>query len=90
MEARGGGLRSLELVDCSHIEPDYYQLKATFETADAMGANFINSILEQFAQCLTEEIAVYKYFTGAEKGGDSNEHSEQLHSGLSCKSLGRM
>ena len=28
----------------------YYQLHATFETLDAMGANFINSCLEQFAK----------------------------------------
>ena len=67
MESRGGGLKSIELVDCNDIEADYYQLKATFETADAMGANFINSILEEFAQCLTEEVASHDSFTGAEK-----------------------
>ncbi|MFN3939422.1 MAG: hydroxymethylglutaryl-CoA reductase, degradative [Chitinophagales bacterium] len=67
METRGGGLRNIELMDCTHIEPHYYQIKATFETADAMGANFINSILEEFAQCLTEEAAANPHFTGAEK-----------------------
>lgn len=67
MESRGGGLKNIELIDCSEIEPDYYQLKATFETADAMGANFINSILEEFAQCLTEEVAANNTFKGAEK-----------------------
>lgn len=67
MEARGGGLKGLELVDCNHMEPGYYQLKADFETADAMGANFINSILEQFAECLSEEVAACPDFTGAEK-----------------------
>ena len=48
MEARGGGLKNIELIDCTHLEPEYYQLKATFETCD-MGANFINSVLEEFA-----------------------------------------
>lgn len=67
MEARGGGLKDIELIDCTEIEPEYYQLKATFETVDAMGANFINSCLEEFAGCLSEEIKHYKTFSGAEK-----------------------
>jgi len=67
MEARGGGLRSLELIDCTELEAEYFQLRATFETADAMGANFINSVLEAFAAALTEEVNHNKTFTGAEK-----------------------
>ncbi|MFI5171041.1 MAG: hydroxymethylglutaryl-CoA reductase, degradative [Chitinophagales bacterium] len=67
MEKRGGGLKDIELIDCTEIEPEYFQLKATFETVDAMGANFINSVLEEFAGCLTEEIKENKNFTGAEK-----------------------
>lgn len=70
MEARGGGLRSLELIDCTEMEPEYYQLKATFETMDAMGANFINSVLEAFAECLTEEVKHNPAFTGAEKNAE--------------------
>ena len=70
MKARGGGLKTLELIDCSHLEPEYYQLKATFETADAMGANFINSVLEHFAGSLAEEVKENKNFTGAEKEVD--------------------
>jgi len=51
MKARGGGLLSLSLID-SHKELEgYYQLHATFETLDAMGANFINSCLETIAEC---------------------------------------
>ena len=67
MEARGGGLKNIELIDCTHLEPEYYQLKATFETVDAMGANFINSVLEDFAINLTEEIKENAAFKGAEK-----------------------
>lgn len=50
MTARGGGIAQLELVAKPEIEKGYYQLKATFETCDAMGANFINSHLECFAR----------------------------------------
>lgn len=67
MEKRGGGLRDLELVDCTELEPDYYQLRATFETVDAMGANFINSVLEAFAQCLIHEVAAHPDFNAFEK-----------------------
>jgi hydroxymethylglutaryl-CoA reductase len=49
MEARGGGILDIELRNKSEDLDDYYQLHATFETLDAMGANFINSCLEQFA-----------------------------------------
>ncbi len=50
MRSRGGGITQLELVAKPEIERGYYQLKATFETCDAMGANFINSHLECFAR----------------------------------------
>jgi hydroxymethylglutaryl-CoA reductase len=66
MEARGGGLLDIELIDCTHLEEHYYQLKGTFETCDAMGANFINSVLEEFARILETEIATYKGLSGRE------------------------
>jgi hydroxymethylglutaryl-CoA reductase len=47
MEKRGGGLMQLELLDMTHLEPHYFQFKASFETCDSMGANFINSVLEK-------------------------------------------
>lgn len=47
MEKRGGGLLSIELLDKTDLEPDYFQLKVEFETCDSMGANFINSVLER-------------------------------------------
>lgn len=57
MEQRGGGIKNIELLDFTEAEPDYYQLKVAFETCDSMGANFINSVLEQFAQTLTQFVA---------------------------------
>ncbi|WP_299767062.1 hydroxymethylglutaryl-CoA reductase, degradative [uncultured Dokdonia sp.] len=50
MEKRGGGIKAIELVNKTAALANYYQLHCTFETLDAMGANFINSCLEQFAQ----------------------------------------
>ena len=50
MERRGGGLKSLELINKTNALEHYYQLHATFETLDAMGANFINTCLEQIAE----------------------------------------
>jgi len=52
MRERGGGILDIELVDMRNEIPDYYQLKASFNTLDAMGANFINSCLEEFADIL--------------------------------------
>ncbi|MFT4612138.1 MAG: hydroxymethylglutaryl-CoA reductase [Glaciecola sp.] len=55
MEKRGGGILDIELRDKTDVLENYYQLHATFETMDAMGANFINSCLEQFAKTLKQE-----------------------------------
>jgi hydroxymethylglutaryl-CoA reductase len=55
MERRGGGILDIELRDISSELDNYYQLHATFETLDAMGANFINSCLEQFAKTFKNE-----------------------------------
>jgi hydroxymethylglutaryl-CoA reductase len=52
MTARGGGVKSIQLVNKCGLEPNYYQLEAKFETCDSMGANFINSCLESFAKTL--------------------------------------
>jgi len=46
---------------------NYYQLHCTFETLDAMGANFINSCLEQFAQTFKQEALAYDEFSEEEK-----------------------
>ena len=58
MKQRGGGILDIELIDKTEALENYYQLHATFETLDAMGANFINSCLEQFAQTF-EEHAIF-------------------------------
>ncbi|MDX1470394.1 MAG: hydroxymethylglutaryl-CoA reductase, degradative [Flavobacteriaceae bacterium] len=49
MESRGGGIKEIELLDKTELIPNYYQLNVSFETRDAMGANFINSCLERIA-----------------------------------------
>lgn len=56
MRKRGGGILAIELVDKTADIPYYYQLEAEFETCDSMGANFINSCLEKFADVLKSEI----------------------------------
>jgi len=53
MEKRGGGVLDIRIEDCTSLMKDYYQISATFDTADSMGANFINSTLEQMAITLT-------------------------------------
>jgi len=57
MVKRGGGVLDIELIDLSKKEKDLFQLKCSFETCDSMGANFINSCLEQFAQSLTAYVS---------------------------------
>lgn len=55
MQQRGGGILDIHLKDKRNLLENYFQLHATFETKDSMGANFINSCLEQFATTLKEE-----------------------------------
>lgn len=50
MQKRGGGISDIQLIDKTDALENYYQLHATFQTKDSMGANFINSCLEQFAK----------------------------------------
>ena len=54
MENRGGGVLDVQLKDFTHQMQDYYQLLLSFETCDSMGANFINSVLESYADSLVE------------------------------------
>lgn len=55
MQKRGGGITAIELRDKTADLENYYQLHATFETVNSMGANFINTCLEEFAKTLKEE-----------------------------------
>ena len=67
MRKRGGGIVDIELIDSNENIKDYYQLHVLFETADAMGANFINSCLEQLAKTLQYQAANYSPFSESEK-----------------------
>lgn len=59
MRKRGGGIINVELNDLSHELKNYYQLDVSFDTADAMGANFINTCLETMADVLSEYFLKY-------------------------------
>jgi hydroxymethylglutaryl-CoA reductase len=67
MEKRGGGILSLDLVDMTEQLENYYQLKLNFNTCDAMGANFINSILEEIASNLKQKASLEASFDSSEK-----------------------
>lgn len=67
MEARGGGIIDIELIDKTHEMEGYYQLKGKFNTVDSMGANFINSCLEEFAVELQQYILKSDDFSSDEK-----------------------
>jgi hydroxymethylglutaryl-CoA reductase len=67
MEKRGGGILDFELLDLRKKISDYYQIKVTFNTQDSMGANFINSCLEEFAKVLKEFFYFQPIFEGEEK-----------------------
>ncbi len=71
MNKRGGGLLSLTLIDRTMDEKGYYQLHGEFETCDAMGANFINSILELLGQ-------KFKFLAKIEKSFSEREQEIQV------------
>ncbi|MBK0370682.1 hydroxymethylglutaryl-CoA reductase, degradative [Flavobacterium agrisoli] len=62
MRQRGGGITDIVLKNKTSELKNYYQLHATFETKNSMGANFINSCLEQFAVTFKEKAAEYEPF----------------------------
>ncbi|MFN9321674.1 MAG: hypothetical protein ACK58Q_13925, partial [Chitinophagales bacterium] len=66
MEKRGGGLLRLDLLDMTHLEPNYYQFKVAFETCDSMGANFINSVLERLGSEFRKMVASSDEFSPEE------------------------
>lgn len=67
MRKRGGGVLNIELHDKTELVPGYFQLHCTFETKDSMGANFINSCLEKFADTLKAEAQTFEDFSDEEK-----------------------
>ncbi|WP_421920890.1 hydroxymethylglutaryl-CoA reductase [Marinifilum sp.] len=60
MRQRGGGIQNIRLVDLSEEMEYYYQIHVEFNTVDSMGANFINSCLEQMAQTMKKFFKYYK------------------------------
>jgi len=54
MRKRRGGIKFIRILDVAPEMPGHFKLEATFETADSMGANFINTCLEEFARLLPE------------------------------------
>lgn len=67
MEKRGGGVLDIELRDKTELMPGYFQLHCKFETVDSMGANFINSCLEKFAEIVKHEAALFAEFSAEER-----------------------
>ena len=67
MRKRGGGILGMKLIDYSAQIPDYYQIRVEFGTGDAMGANFINSVLEQFGHSLQDFFAEQNDLPEAER-----------------------
>lgn len=54
MKKRGGGITGIELCDHTERLKGYYTLELKAQTCDAMGANFINTILEKLASLLED------------------------------------
>ena len=67
METRGGGVSSVSLLDMTEKMENYYQLKLEFNTCDAMGANFINSILEEMSLVFKDSLSRENSFVASEK-----------------------
>jgi hydroxymethylglutaryl-CoA reductase len=67
MKKRGGGILDIELRDKTNLMPNYFQLHCKFETIDSMGANFINTCLEKFAETFKNKAALNSEFSSEEK-----------------------
>jgi hydroxymethylglutaryl-CoA reductase len=67
MEQRGGGVLSFEIIDLTDKMENYFQLKLEFDTCNAMGANFINSILEEVSLIFKSRVNIEDSFTASEK-----------------------
>ncbi len=58
MVRRGGGILSLELLDAAVTADNLFKLELKVETINSMGANFINTCLEDMAEALDLFFAV--------------------------------
>ncbi len=77
MNNRGGGIRGIEMIDFTARLEDYYQLRIGFETAESMGANFINSVLEEMTFLLRN------FYHDSSKSGVNKEPLEIIMAILS-------
>jgi hydroxymethylglutaryl-CoA reductase len=67
MVKRGGGVVGLELMDMTDDLDHYYQIRVHCETCNAMGANFINSILEEMGQVFRNRVMANQNFSETER-----------------------
>ncbi len=67
MVRRGGGITDIELKDKTEEMDGYFQISAGFDTRDSMGANFINSCLEEFAVILRDFVGSDRRFKNGDK-----------------------
>lgn len=63
MEERGGGIVSLELENLTYSVPNLFRINAEFDTVDSMGANFINTCLEEIA------VELKRYYSAGDNKG---------------------
>jgi len=67
MVKRGGGIKNIELIDKREEMEGYFQISAGFDTRDSMGANFINSCLEEFAIIMKAFVRSDNHFENGER-----------------------
>jgi len=67
MVRRGGGILRMEWYDRSDLDKGYHQLRVIFDTRDSMGANFINSVLEEFAQGIEQFLSEKEGLSDSER-----------------------
>jgi len=67
MVKRGGGIIDIELLNLTDKQDGLYQIIASFDTCDSMGANFINSCLESFADSMRQFFAQESSFSNEER-----------------------
>ena len=67
MNERGGGIKNMKLLDKTKSIKNYFQIAVEFDTVDSMGANFINSCLEQIALSFETEFNRSNIFNDGEK-----------------------
>ena len=67
MNERGGGIKNMKLLDKTKSIKNYFQIAVEFDTVDSMGANFINSCLEQIALSFETEFNRSTIFNDGEE-----------------------